>query len=675
LIIFCDASRLAFGACAYVRWKVQEGKYEVRFVAAKSRVAPLKELTIPRLELQAAVVASRLAKTILEESRFNFSRIIYFSDSLVVLAWIQGQTRCYKPFVSCRVGEIQSSSEPSEWLHCPTQLKVADDITKGITVEEMQERWLNGPEFLQLPADQWPIGHGTSTPDMKEVNKERRKPKLVQVVTVKQPIIKCEDFSKWKRLLRVTAYVRRFIHNFRLKFGQHTDNQEKRVGPLSAAEIDDAEIYWIRNAQSSLHQRLEKGDFATLTPFLDERSIIRVGGRVDPSLISYDNKHPALLPYDNWISVLITRDRHQSGHPGIATTTAKVRKKYWIIKGHSISKRVKHQCTFCREVEAKVTHQFMADLPQCRQQPYTPPFLYTSCDYFGPFKVKIGRNKTTKHYGVVFTCMNTRAVHCELATDASTMELLQVLRRFFSYRGYPKLLISDNGSQMIGAEKELRLMIEGWDTSQLKEYCAERGMKWQFTTPLAPHQNGCAEAMVKSIKSALKKAIGDTVLSPFELYTCLLEAANLVNQRPIGRPPNDPNEGSYLCPNDILLGRSTSAVPQGPFRQTKNPRHRFEFCQKIVDAFWTKWSRDVLPSLVVRKKWQTKTRNVKVDDYVVLKEGNEIRGKWNAGRIVEVFPGDDGMVRNVTVKTADGSYRRPITRICVIYPIEGFDKE
>ena len=157
------------------------------------------------------------------------------------------------------------------------------------------------------------------------------------------------------------------------------------------------------------------------------------------------------------------------------------------------------------------------------------------------------------------------------------MEFLQVLGRFFSYRGYPKVLISDNGSQMVGAEDELRLMVEGWNKSQRKEFCADRGMKWQFTMPSAPHQNGCPEAMVKTAEKALKKATGDTVLTPFELYTCLLEVVNLVNQRPIGRIPNDPDDGAYLCPNDILLGRASSTVPQGPVRHTENPRHRFEF--------------------------------------------------------------------------------------------------
>ena len=228
-----------------------------------------------------------------------------------------------------------------------------------------------------------------------------------------------------------------------------------------------------------------------------------------------------LLPYDHWISTLVTRDAHKAGHPGVAATTGKTRRRYWIIKGGYLTKIIKGQCTFCRQMEAKVETQLMANLPSCRLQPHTAPFLYTSCDYFRPVKVKVGRNKMAKHYGVIFTCLNTRAVHCELAADLTTMEFLQVLRRFFLYHGYPQVLISDNGSQMVGAECEKRLMIEGWDNSKLKAYCANRGMKWQFITPDAPHQNGCSETMVKTVKKALKKATGEAVLTPFEFYTCL----------------------------------------------------------------------------------------------------------------------------------------------------------
>ncbi|XP_068761635.1 uncharacterized protein [Montipora capricornis] len=149
---------------------------------------------------------------------------------------------------------------------------------------------------------------------------------------------------------------------------------------------------------------MEKEDFKTLSPFFDGKGIIRVGGRVNPDLLCYEGNHPALLPHDYWISTLITRNAHRIGH---AAMTAKSRRYYWIIKGTNIAKIVKQRCTFRKETEAKVESQFMANLPGCRQQPYIPPFLYTSCDYFGPMKVKVGRNKTVKNYGVIFTCLNT----------------------------------------------------------------------------------------------------------------------------------------------------------------------------------------------------------------------------------------------------------------------------
>ena len=185
------------------------------------------------------------------------------------------------------------------------------------------------------------------------------------------------------------------------------------------------------------------------------------------------------------------------------------------------------------------------------------------------------------------------------------MEFLQVLRRLFFYSGYPKVMLSDNRWQMVGAERELSLMIEGWDKTKLSEYCADRGMKWQFTTPLAPHQKGCCEVLVKSTKSTLKKALGKAVRTPFEPYTCLFEVANLLNERPIARIPNDPDDGACLCPNDIILGRATNRVPKGPFHHMENPHHRLEFCQKIVVAFWKRWYRDVLPQFMPRKKWST----------------------------------------------------------------------
>ena len=261
----------------------------------------------------------------------------------------------------------------------------------------------------------------------------------------------------------------------------------------------------------------------------------------------------------------------------------------------------------------------------------------------------------------------------ELAVDYSTVQFMQTLRRFFAIRGQPALMMSDNGSQLVGTGRELREMIKGWNHNELKEFNAEKGMRWQFIMPGEPHQNGCAEALVKGPKKALKKAIGEQVLTPFELYICLLEVGNLMNQRPIGRIPNDPDDSSYLCPNDMLLRRATSMVPQGPFRETRNPQHRVQFVQKIVDTCRRRWTRDVFLSLVPRKKRNAEKHTVRVDDIVIMEDSNSLGGNWTIRRIINVYPGKDGRVRNVKIKTSTSEYKRPITKIVIIYPPEGYE--
>lgn len=331
-------------------------------------------------------------------------------------------------------------------------------------------------------------------------------------------------------------------------------------------------------------------------------------------------------------------------------------------------KKIKHHCVTCKKLDHKVEYQKMADLPDIRLSPHTPPFFYTSCDYFGPYFVKISRKVKTKVYGVIFTCMNTRAVHLELAVDASTEEFLQVLRRFFCLRGCPSLILSDNGTQMVGAERQLKMMMKDWNRNKISDYCGIKGTQWKFTTPGSPHQNGVSEALVKSCKRAIRLSIGEQVLKPFEFYTYLVEVANLINQRPIGRHPTDPSDDRYLCPNDILLGRATPEAPPGPFREATTS-DRYHFVQKLIKSFWDRWSRDILPNLFVRKKWEKTQPNLVIGDIVVMSDQNAIRGKWSLGKVTNVFPGKDSLVRNVEIKTSSGTFRRPITKLAIIHKV------
>ena len=257
----------------------------------------------------------------------EFEKIIYFTDSQIVLAWIRSRARNYKPFVSSRVGEIQSNSDPAEWKHINGDLNVADDVSRGVAVSELNGRWENGPAFLQLPENQWPA-EVLNADGQQEIDTEQRKVKIVLNLasTKAEEVMNMKKFSSWRRLIRVTAYVRRFIQKCRKQKDEENPNND-RILPnersLSPQELQESELFWIKEAQKCLADRVGKGDFKSLTPFRDESDVLRVGGRVSNADVSYDTKHPVLLPSSHWISLLIVRHAHQFGHNGVSASTAK----------------------------------------------------------------------------------------------------------------------------------------------------------------------------------------------------------------------------------------------------------------------------------------------------------------------------------------------------------------
>ena len=528
----------------------------------------------------------------------------------------------------------------------------ADQVSRGINAEQLQQAWCKGPEFLISPEEEWPVNRESNSMEVSQV--------FVVASEVKEPVFfDCERTASWRKMRRVAAYVLRFVSNLR--------SSERRKGLLLVEELERAEVLLLKEAQISLHEKYNKGQLKSLTPFIDENGLLRVGGRLDKAeFLTFDSRHPVLIPAHHAIAKLLVLDCHNQSHCGIAATVARSRRKFWICKGHALAKSVVRNCVLCKKLAHKIQSTIMASLPCERLLPHSPPFYHTAVDYFGPFVVKISRNKTAKYYGVIFTCINCRAVHLEMATDASADEFIQVLRRFFAIRGFPSFILSDNGTQMVGAERVLRDMIKDWDKEKISDFCSNKGTRWQFTTPLAPHQNGCAESLVKTCKKTLKHTVGDQKLTPFELYTLFMECANIVNQRPLGRIANDPNDGRYLCPNDLLLGRASSDVPPGPFKGNSNLKDRVGFLQQLADCFWKRWSRDVLPLLFARRRWQVKGEEVRVGDVVVTADSNPIRGKWELGKVEQVFRGSDGAVRNVAIKMGKNVLRRPITKVSVV---------
>ncbi|KAK3731847.1 hypothetical protein QZH41_020215 [Actinostola sp. cb2023] len=577
LHVFADASGVAYGAVSYLLWPTPHGP-EVRLIAAKARVASLRQNTIPRLELMAALIASRLASLIYAEFKTKPSSVTLWSDSKIVLHWICSESALLKAFVGVRVTEIQTTWDPSCWRFVPTDLNPADDLSRGLPIKELRGRWMNGPPFLKKAKEEWPAE--TKEEIHVHDDPERKKPKTIGAVNAKVPLLDSSAYSSWSRLVRITAYVTRFVHNVKVSKQNPT---EIKSGPLEPEEIKPAEHYWIRQAQADLVDWEDK--YKDLAPFIKEE-IIRVGGRLKRSQMTYDQTHPILLPAKHHISYLIMKETHNKvAHAGCERTLSESRRQYWIVRGRGLAKKIARNCVTCRKQRQPPHSTLMADLPQERLKTFSPPFSVTGVDLFGPFSLKFGRNKSSKAWGAIFTCATTRAVHLEIVESSSSESFIQALRRFASHHGWPSTVISDNGKSFVGAEAELRkLVVEG--RKQINDFAVLHKIRWIFTTPLSPHQGGIYESLIKQTKKALRVTVGNQVLSWNEMSTVFAEVKSLVNSRPLGHASNDPNDPQPLTPNHFILGRASADIPQGPFQESRNLRKRFQFVQTLTHHFW-----------------------------------------------------------------------------------------
>ena len=262
-------------------------------------------------------------------------------------------------------------------------------------------------------------------------------------------------------------------------------------------------------------------------------------------------------------------EHHLCGHLGVSATITRILSKYWIIHIRILVKQIVSKCIVCCKRRKTLCSQSTGQLPIEIIQP-SLPFSSKDFDFFGPYSIKgeVQKRIRGKCYGVIFVCMVSRAVYVDVSLNYSIDSLLQVLHRFTSVRGWPNKIFSDQGSQLVAASKELRDIIKGIDWNLLKRFSVNYNTEWDFAAADSPWINSATEALVKTVKRSLNTEVGEQVLSFVELQTVMFEAAQIVNQRPIGSHPSTPEDGTYLCPNDLILGRSSSHAPQGPFKET-----------------------------------------------------------------------------------------------------------
>ena len=667
---FSDASEVAYGVVSYLRVIAKDGRIECTLVMAKSRLAPLKRLTLPRLELQAATLAARQNALLRKELGLDLRPPTYWTDSTIVLQYISNTTARYHTFVANRVAEIQNATNIEEWRHVPTRENPADDASRGVSASDLSgSRWVHGPAFLKLPPEQWPSTPVIRPLDEAELEVKKAISFSTQALDHQGPIDKLIDgITNWMQLLRTIACFQLIpeIHRSKIPF----------KGPLEAEHLQRAEEFLVTYVQRQCYleeiNAINQGrsipissPLIRLRPVLSEGKLV-IPGRISHAKVPSHVKVPVVLSSRHPAVESLCRYVHEkTAHSGRNYVLAELRQKYWIVGAASLVKRIIRTCVTCRRRDARPCQQKEADLPPDRVASYEPPFTNVGVDYFGPFAVKRGRGRE-KRYGCLFTCLATRAIHIEAAETMDTDSFINCLYRFIARRGEPQLIRSDNGTNFVGAERELKKELQAWNQDRIHEVLGHRGIRWIFNPPAASHMGGAWERQIRTVRRVLFAIMTEQVPTSEMLMTLLVIAEGIVNNRPLTPISDDPKDLEPLTPNHLLIHRPAN-IPPGLFSENDMyHRKKWRQVQYLADTFWKRWTREYLSSLVQRTQWHGTHRNVQENDLVLVIANNTPRNSWPVGRIIETYKGQDDLVRSARVRLRDSELVRPITKLCVL---------
>lgn len=614
----------------------------------KARLAPIKSVTIPRLELTAATVSIRVGELLKREVDGN-PEFVYHTDSTTVLRYIPNEQQRFHVFVANRVQLIRDHSSPSQWKYVDTRENPADDASRGLDGLALiaGQRWLQGPRFLWKPESEWPhqpLAVSQVPDDDPEV--KRTTAASTNAVIVDQSAGATNKliyhFSDWNQLRRAVAVflrVKKILQvrckeRVNVKDGVSRNNKnltdqgtsptaetarlkdiEETCLPLTVQDLVNAEsailkfvqtsafgeeihaLKEMENEKNSDKQKLKKWKKASiknshlhrLDPFIDN-GILRVGGQLKRADLPHETKHPAILPRKSHVTTLLIRHAHKRlGHAGCGHVISSLREKYWIIKVNTAARHVISKCVFCCRNYSRPSEQKMADLPKNRISP-APPFTYTGVDYFRPFIIKEGR-KEVKRYGALFTCLVSQAVHIEVASSLESSSFIQALRHFIARRGPVREMRSDNGTNFVGARNELFQAIEEMDREEIRVKLQKENIDWIFNPPAASHMGGVLERQIRTTRKVLAGLMEEYghCLDEESFRTLMCEVEAIINSRPLTTVSGEPDDLEPLTPNHILTTKSTVILPP-PGKFQKNDvymRRRWRRVQHLANLFWS----------------------------------------------------------------------------------------
>lgn len=671
---FSDASKKAYAAVVYLRIEGEEGEEaQIQFLACKTRVAPTKPQSIPRLELMACLLLARLYQSVEAALRevIHLQDPICYTDSQVALHWIQGVDNEWRQFVENRAVSIRQMIPASQWRHCPGALNPADIPSRGMLPQELKQetRWLEGPDWLRRQLQP----NSEMSEEVPEECLLEQKKKSHVMVTIQQKreshnlLIDPTRFSSFKRLIRVTARVLQFCHLCR---GRRRDLMEL---------LEEARVLLLRDMQEDL---LAEKSFTLwrrqLNLTVDDRGLWRCAGRMENSCLEPAARQPILLHRRHHLTRLLVQEAHERVlHNGVRETLTEVRARYWIPRGRQLIKQVIHKCPVCLRFEGRPYRgRPTPPLPEFQVQ-QSRPFAAVGIDFAGPLYCK--GQETPKTWICLFTCCSTRAIHLELVPDLTAESFIRSLKRFSSRRGIPEKVITDNAQTFKSAHQMLKTLLED---PQVRAHLEGRSIEWKFITEKAPWQGGVYERLVKSTKRCLRKAIGRNSLTYEELSTLLAEVEATLNSRPLTYPDEDDLEEA-LTPSHLVTGYRILSLPDSTTEEDEdyNPTpegltRRMKHLAQIQDNFWRRWKREYLAELRDHHRWAENTPGVEQTitegEPVVVYDEAQPRGMWRLGKVEALIRSTDGCIRAAEIKVHSKSgrpttIRRPIQHL---HPLE-----
>ena len=699
---FADASLLGYCACVYIASSNNTQRVS-RLVVSKTRAAPLKEMTIPRLELTAAFLLARLMALVIKfHDSVKFDKLVYYSDSTTTLHWIMSDHKIWKTYVANRVRDINLLSCPDDWKYVRTGENPADLGTRGIEADDLvgNDLWFHGPSFLVTGrSDETHQEPDLSHPTPDSLTERR---KIVTVAMEKiaaiEQLLPCRrngcarkltDYSNIDLVVNIIGHCYKFI---RMKIGaarfarwlgyepsiadSFSMISEQRL--VRAVQFDSfaQEIRFCRGNPKVIPSgmKVASSRVQQLRLFLDERGLLRVNTLLTKALIPDSAKEPMLLPKQSYFTKLIIWRAHFTlKHEGVGQTLAELRQMYWVPQARQAIRNLLRQCVKCRMMTA-ATYPILGPpaLPDFRVQ-RMDCFHSTGVDFAGPLvigtlstikrkrKQKKGEKKKEekdadrKVWLVVFTCAVSRNVHAEVLDGMTVTDLMHGMRRFVARYGPPAMFYSDNAKTFECVARELPQVLTH---PRLDKYLNSRKITWKFYVQKAPWMGGFIERVVGLYKSAIKRVVGRARLDYQEFITLISELNGMLNSRPISYVYDTVGEEEAITPSRLWCGKNITMFP--PFYEARfencDPEicnKRLKYLDKVINHFWNRFSSQYLVSLSERhlaRNLPKEGRQPKVGEVVLVKHDILPRGQWKIGKVTKVTPGPDGVIRRVELK-------------------------